>query len=83
MKELKDTVELMCSEDFKERIVAEWLQLVIRKEKLEAYAEQVFKAPKNKMEVYLLKDQIFGMEMYKDALEARACELGIDLESYK
>ena len=36
MKELKDTVDLMLSEDFKDRLVAEWLQLTIRIEKLDA-----------------------------------------------
>ena len=32
--ELKDTVELMTSSDFKDRFRAEWLQLSIRYEKL-------------------------------------------------
>lgn len=36
MMELKDTAALMCSDDYKDRFKAEYLQLKIRRDKLAA-----------------------------------------------
>lgn len=83
MKELKDTVDLMLSEDFKDRLVAEWLQLTLRIEKLDAYLDAKFPEIGGSKEHIVMHDQLRGMVIYQNALEARACELGIDLESYK
>ena len=35
--ELKDTVQLMLSDDWRERMLAEWLQLKIRQDRLEGF----------------------------------------------
>lgn len=39
--ELKDTIELMTSKDYKERFVAEYWQLKIRYEKLKAFCNKI------------------------------------------
>ena len=39
--ELKDTVDLMLSEDYRDRFKAEYQQVKIRKEKLEAYIKKI------------------------------------------
>ena len=41
--ELKDTVELMLSDDYRDRFKAEYQQVKIRKEKLEAYIKKIKK----------------------------------------
>lgn len=41
MKDLKDTVELMQSKDYKERFIAEYWQLKIRYEKLKNFCNKI------------------------------------------
>ncbi len=71
---LKDTVELMLSDDFRDRLKAEYEQLNIRIQKLEAAIEHWTK-DKNKLSrpVYLplLRRQIHHMKAYRKALSER------------
>ena len=82
MLELKDTVELMTSEDYKERFKAEYLQTKIRYNKLhkmvvKAEAHTLNFEPKCSLE--LLKEQKKYMGMYLHCLEVRAEVEGIEL----
>ena len=82
MKNLNDTVEMMNSEDFKERFRAEYFQLTIRRDGL---ANMLYKYKlgtltfKPKCSYELLHKQIVYMNSYLDALEERARIEGIDL----
>ena len=73
--ELSDTVELMCSKDYKERFRAEYHQLLIRYEKLRLmvsewdYGKLTF-TPTCPREIY--ERQIKAMIAYIGALEKRA-----------
>ena len=73
--ELKDTIELMNSEDYKERFKAEYLQTKIRYEKLHKMcikyeAKTLNFEPKCSLE--LLKEQKMYMGNYLRTLEVRA-----------
>ena len=46
--ELKDTVEMMCSEDYKERFKAEYNQTKLRYEKLKAFNTKIEAANRTK-----------------------------------
>jgi len=76
--ELKDTVDLMLSEDYKDRVKAEYYQLKIRIEKLEAAikgydnGEVNLDAPPE-----LFRQQLDYMINYKGILEQRASYEGI------
>lgn len=82
--ELKDTIMLMKSEDYKDRFKAEYHQLRIRFEKLDAMLE---KWDRGKLEfkptcprsTYSI--QLRAMEEYMAVLEARAVMEGVDLEN--
>ncbi len=75
MLELKDTIELMNSDDFKERFIAEYMQVKIRYTKLHAMLVK-YKAgtlpftPKCSYE--LLAEQAGHMGRYLHCLEVRA-----------
>ena len=80
--ELKDTIDLMQSQDYKERFKAEYQQNVIRFEKLRAMLEKWDKdelnfTPTCPRGVYNL--QIRAMADYIAVLEARAAIEGIAL----
>ena len=81
--ELKTTIEMMNSADFKERFKAEYFQLVIRKEKLEAMLEK-YKAgtlsftPNCSYE--LLYEQVVYMKQYQRILEVRARIENVELK---
>ena len=73
--ELKDTIELMQSEDYKERFKAEFYQLKIRYEKLKRMMDkwengELDFTPDCPSELF--EKQIEGMEIYLDALKDRA-----------
>ena len=82
--ELKDTITLMQSEDYKERFIAEYWQTKIRYEKLKAFntkieAAQMTEGMKNRVEepkhdcpAFLLRDQQRTMGEYLHFLEVRA-----------
>lgn len=73
--ELKDTIELMQSEDYKERFKAEYFQVKIRLEKL---YEMLVRYDAGTLgftpdcSIQLLKDQLSIMRDYLYALQVRA-----------
>lgn len=81
--ELKDTIEGMTSEDYKERFRAEYKQLIIRLSKLE---DIIAKQKTNKLEfelrcpLHILRLQAHCMESYVEILRTRAQYEGIDLD---
>lgn len=82
MKELKDTVDLMLSEDYKDRFKAEFYQLKIRYEKLKVMLdkwdnEKLDFTPTCPRDIY--NRQIVFMESYLDILADRAEIEGIEL----
>lgn len=85
--ELKDTIELMNSQDYKERFKAEYLQLKIRKEKLSKLIIKQEEEGKFSLEptcsIWLLKMQETTMENYLDILERRAKREKINLKELK
>lgn len=80
---LKDTCKMMCSEDYKERFRAEYVQLVIRYSKLKTMLDswdngELSFTPTCPRSTYNM--QIKAMADYIAVLEARAVMEGIDLE---
>lgn len=81
--ELKDTVEMMCSDDYRERFKAEYYQTIIRYEKLIALlgkedastSEFDLTCPRSTYNI-----QLRAMEEYIAILEARAVMENIKLE---
>ena len=81
-RELKDTVDGMLSDSYKERFKAEYQQLVIRHHKLTVFLDKYASGeldftPSCPYEILLR--QKFVMDMYKDLLEHRALIEGISL----
>lgn len=80
--ELKDTVEMMLSEDYKERFKAEYYQLKIRLDKLNDMLSKYkngtldFKPACSYEDLY---EQFIYMEHYIVSLEMRALSEGIRL----
>jgi hypothetical protein len=80
--ELKDTIQLMQSEDYKDRFKAEYYQVKIRTQKLN---DMLVKYDAGTLgfnpecSLRLLKDQLSIMRDYMYALEVRAEIEGIDL----
>lgn len=80
--ELKDTINLMTSDNYKDRFIAEYQQLKIRTEKLTKFVDNYdsldFKptCPKS-----LLKNQLKLMRMYLEDLEIRAVLEQIELNN--
>lgn len=92
--ELKDTIEMMCSSDYKERFKAEYWQTKIRYEKLKAFNTKIRAAnatnfewhkgkkvemPKHDCPNDLLMEQQSQMGCYLHTLEVRAVIEGIEL----
>lgn len=81
--ELRDTVEMMCSADYKDRFKAEYLQTKLRYEKLH---RMTVKYDAGTLEftptcpIDLLKKQKMAMGLYLNSLEIRAEIEGIKLE---
>lgn len=75
MFELKDTVPMMISDDYKERFVAEYAQLKIRYKKLYAVLEK-YAADKLDFKptcpIEILYEQLDHMEAYLEILKIRA-----------
>ena len=94
MMTLNDTVDLMNSDDYKERFVAEYWQTKIRYEKLKAFNTKIEAArevalypempqlamPKHDCPDNVLRAQQRTMGEYLHMLELRAVIEGIDLE---
>lgn len=77
--ELKETVELMNSEDYKERFIAEYHQVEIRYEKLKNFCNKIEveemlgkEVTKHDCPLELLREQQKYMGLYLSALEKRA-----------
>jgi hypothetical protein len=77
--ELKETVELMNSEDYKERFVAEYRQVKIRYEKLKNFCNKIEvetmlgkEVTKHDCPLELLREQQKYMGLYLSVLEKRA-----------
>lgn len=80
--ELKDTITMMNSLDYKERFKAEYYQLKIRLEKLTIMLQQLDKGElkfKPDSPVTVLVTQKSHMEAYLNCLELRAGAEGITL----
>lgn len=92
MMELKDTVTMMNSEDYKERFKAEYYQTKIRYEKLKAFNNKIEAAhrteymktiemPKHDCPEDVLREQQALMGQYLHVLEVRAVIEGIELDN--
>ena len=91
MMELKNTVAMMNSEDYKERFKAEYYQTKIRYEKLKAfntkieaasrteYMDNSVEMPKHDCPEDLLREQQAFMGQYLHILEVRAVIEGVEL----
>lgn len=78
---LSDTVDLMLSDNYKDRFVAEYAQTKIRYEKLHRSIikiESGLQKPVN-CDLKLMKDQASAMGQYLYVLEIRALKENIDL----
>ena len=80
--ELRDTIVMMNSEDYKERFKAEYYQVVIRYQKLESMldkwdSDQLEFTPTCPRSTYNM--QITAMTDYIAVLEARAVMEGVEL----
>ena len=88
--ELKDTVKLMNSSDYKERFVAEYWQTRIRYEKLRKFCNKIDAAsfslnveePKHDCSLELLREQQRKMGEYLHILEVRAQIENINLYDF-
>ena len=81
---LVETVNLMCSHDFKDRFIAEYAQLAIRLSKLNDVLNNTSDTRFEVDDVTrdLMLKQRDAMESYKECLEKRADIVGIDLSNY-
>lgn len=80
--ELKDTIEFMNSSDYKERFIAEYLQLKIRISGLATMLEKYKNGKLNftpTCSYNLLHSQLVFMDSYLETLEKRAKLEGIEL----
>lgn len=80
--ELKDTVALMTSADYKERFKAEYYQLKIRRDKLKAMVDKwdsgsLEFTPTCSRDVYAF--QLYTMDGYLDVLRHRARLEGVEV----
>ena len=86
--ELNHTIDLMTSEDYRNRFIAEYWQAKIRYEKLTRFIRKIEIAkltgtepPKYDCPLTLLEDQKYYMECYLDILEKRAIVENINVYS--
>jgi len=84
--ELKDTVAMMASSDYKDRFIAEYNQTKIRYEKLKAFCNRIEAAmingddqPKHDCPVEYLRNQQRIMGEYLHVLEIRAIIENIEI----
>ena len=84
--ELKETIELMCSENYKERFIAEYLQVKIRYEKLKNFCNKIEaekmlgkEVTKHDCPLELLREQQKYMGLYLSILEKRALIENVEL----
>lgn len=78
--ELKETTDLMLSDNYKERFKAEFYQLNIRITKLEIFIRRARnKELKPTCTIGLLEEQLRAMQAYQSILYSRATEENITL----
>lgn len=77
--ELKDTINAMLSDDWKERFKAEYLQLDIRIQKLDFAIRKLTKARSSPIDLLFFRRQIRHMKRYRQEMQHRAELHGIDL----
>ncbi len=84
---LKDTVQKMESEDYRDRFIAEYWQTRIRYNKLKSFCNRIeaaemtmSEAPKHDCPLFLLREQQKSMGEYLHVLELRAVIEKIDLD---
>lgn len=81
--ELPDTICLMLSKDYKERFIAEYWQMEIRRRKLDKILAQdrdgTLSFEMTRESRVLLRIQIRTMSEYLEILETRATNEGVDL----
>lgn len=88
MKELKETIDGMTSDNYVERFVAEYNQTKIRHEKLKAFCDKIElaevyhigTAPEHTCPLNILREQLRAMKAYLDILDKRAIIEGIVIE---
>lgn len=81
-RELKNTVELMTSSDYKDRFKAEYYQVKIRKNKLKKMLNKYYDGTlefEPTCPIKVLQAQLSSMIEYCDILETRARLEGIEL----
>lgn len=82
--ELKDTIEGMLSDDYKERFKAEYKQLIIRLDRLETIIDKFYNDELDDFTlscpIELLIDQSYIMDRYVEVLRKRASHEGINLD---
>ena len=84
--ELKDTVNLMLSDDWRDRLKAEHLQLTIRLHNLSAFINAANRGEKqynSEREKFAMKKQYRAMVEYTIALEHRMKFAGIEFKPYE
>lgn len=86
MYELKDTIKMMQSNDYKERFIAEYWQTKIRYEKLKHFVNRIHVSkitmmpePEHDCPLEMLQEQQTTMGKYLSILEKRAIIEGVDL----
>ena len=85
--ELRETIDLMCSSNYKERFIAEYRQTKIRYEKLKNFCNKIEvetmlgkEVTKHDCPLQLLREQQKYMGLYLSILEKRALIENIKLE---
>ena len=85
--ELKETIDLMCSSNYKERFIAEYRQTKIRYEKLKNFCNKIEvetmlgkEVTKHDCQLQLLREQQKYMGLYLSILEKRALIENIKLD---
>ena len=82
---LADTVNGMLSEDYKERFIAEYKQVLIRYRKLYHYIQEIECEQYTGIEIphdspiEVLNDQLYYMNCYIEVMQRRAIIEGIDI----
>ena len=80
---LDETIDGMLSKDYKERLKAEYRQLIIRLERLDTIIDDYNYYVIKYLDISslkILKEQRYAMDLYKKALEVRAEYEGINLD---
>lgn len=86
--DLSETIDIMCSTNSTNQLIAEYIQTAIRYEKLKSLCHQIelaedfedeFPMPQHGSPLGLLQDQLYYMEQYLNVLEKRAIAEGVKL----